>query len=113
MNLLKGMYLDRIMVKQKDVVSIEITNEETDRYSKTDYVVVSRDEYSKYTNQFLACKIIYSKEAKLYLIPIHVSGLRRYSKVNTLSIYTLKKNEAGSSQKYIGKIFTNEFLQIA
>ncbi|HLQ96051.1 MAG TPA: hypothetical protein VK108_06670 [Pseudogracilibacillus sp.] len=50
------------MVKQKDIVSIETYNKETDRYSKTYYIVISRDEYNKFTNQFLACEIIYSKE---------------------------------------------------
>lgn len=101
------------MVKQKDIVSIETYNEETDRYSKTDYLVVSRNEYIKFTNQFLACKIIHSKQVKPYFVPIQVPGLRRNSKVNTLSIYTLEMNETGSSKECIGKISTNEFLQIA
>lgn len=101
------------MVKQKGIISIETYNEETDRYSKTDYVIVSRNEYNSALGQFLACEIIYSKEVKPYFVPIQVPGLRRYSKVNTLSIYTLKKSEVGSSQKCIGEISTNAFLQIA
>lgn len=108
------MYLEwgRRMVKQKDIISVESYNEELDRYNKTEYVVLSRDEYNVVTKQFLTCEIIYTKEKKPYFIPIQVPVLRRNSKVNTLYIYTLK-NETGSSKERVGEITTNEFLKIA
>lgn len=40
-------------------------------------------------------------------------GLRKYRKVNTLSIFTLRSDEKGASKECIGKVSTNEFLQIA
>jgi|SRR5699024_4002717 len=101
------------MVKQKDIISIESYHEETDRYSKTDYVVISRDEYNIATKQLLACEVIYLNDKRPFLIPINVLGLRRYSQVNTLNLYTLKRNEKGSSKKHLGKITTNELLKIA
>jgi len=102
------------MVKQKDVISVELYNDELDRHSKSEYVVISRDEYNSVTMQLLACEIVYSEETKPYLIPIKVTGLRRNSKVNTLNVNTIKKNsELTESQEHIGEVSNKEFLQIA
>ena len=78
------------MVNQKGVITVELYNKEFNRYSKSEYVIISRDEYNRVTKQFLACKIVYSKNVKPYIVPIKVSGLRRNSKVNTLNIHTIK-----------------------
>jgi|SRR5690625_394212 len=102
------------MVKQKEIISVELHNEELDRHSKSEYVVMSRDEYNSATKQFLACEIVYAEEVKPYLLPINVTGLRRNSKVNTLNVYTIKKNsESDVSQEHISKVSNKEFLQIA
>lgn len=102
------------MVKQKEVISVELYNDELDRHSKSDYVVISRDEYNSVMKQFLACEIVYTEETKAYFIPIKVTGLRRNSKVNTLNVYTIKKNiNSNESQEQIGEVSNKEFLQIA
>src|SRR5699024_12169682 len=79
-------------IKQKGIITDELYNKEFNRYSKSEYVIISRNENNSVTKQFLACKIVYSKNVKPYIVPIKVSGLRRNSKVNTLNIYTLKKS---------------------
>ena len=52
------------MVKQKEVISVELYNDELDRHSKSEYVVISRDEYNSVMKQFLACEIVYAEETK-------------------------------------------------
>lgn len=102
------------MVNQKEIISVELYNEGLDRHSKSDYVVISRDEYNRVTKQFLACEIVYAEDVKPYFIPIKVTGLRRNSKVNTLNIYTVKKNSGSDTpQEHIGEVSNKEFLQIA
>lgn len=102
------------MVKQKEIVTVELYNDEFDRHSKSEYVVISRDEYNSVTKQFLACEIIYSEETKPYFIPIKITGLRRNSKVNTLNVYTIKKtNEFDVSLEHVSEVSNKEFLQIA
>ena len=101
-------------MKQKDVISVESYDEVLDRYSKTEYVVLSRDEYNVVMKQILACKIIYITDVKPYFIPIRIPGLRRNSKVNTLNIYTLEfTNILKIKSESIGEISSKEFLEIA
>lgn len=101
-------------MKQKEVVTVELHDEELNRFSKSEYVIISRDEYSRLSKQFLACEIVYSEDIKPYLIPISVRGLRRNSKVNTLSIHTLKKkSNSDTTHECIGGISNKEFLKIA
>jgi len=102
------------MINQKGVITVELYNKEFNRYSKSEYVIISRNEYNSVTKQFLACKIVYSKNVKPYIVPIKVSGLRRNSKVNTLNIYTLKQSSnSDPTHKLIGEITNKEFLMIA
>src|SRR5699024_2614496 len=102
------------MVNQKGVITVELYNKEFNRYSKSEYVIISRDEYNRVTKQFLACKIVYSKNVKPYIVPIKVSGLRRNSKVNTLNIHTIKQSSnSDPTHKFIGEISNKEFLKIA
>lgn len=100
-------------MKQKDVISVESYNEALDRYSKMEYVILSRDEYSVAMKQALACKVVYSTDVKPYLIPIIVSGLRRNSKVDTLNIYTIHEETVViESIANLGQVSDKEFLQI-
>lgn len=80
------------MVNQKGVITVDLYNMEFNRYSKSEYVIISRGEYNILTKQFLACRIVYSKNVEPYLVAIKVSGLRRNSKINTLNIHTLKQS---------------------
>src|SRR5699024_12865913 len=101
------------MINQKGVITVELYNKEFNRYSKSEYVIISRNEYNSVTKQFLACKIVYSKNVKPYIVPIKLSGLRRNSKVNTLNIYTLKQSSnSESTHKLIGVITNKVFLII-
>lgn len=100
-------------MKQKDIISVESYDEALDRYSKREYVVLSRDEYNFVTKQALACKVIYSTDVKPYLIPIIVSGLRRNSKVDTLNIYTIREGTVAiESITTLGQVSNKDFLQI-
>lgn len=102
------------MVKQKEIISVEFYNEKLDCYSKSEYIVISRDEYNSVTKQILACAIVYTEDVKPYFITIKVAGLRRNSKVNTLNVYTIKQNsESDMLQVLIGKVVNKDFLQIA
>jgi len=102
------------MVNQKDIISVESYDEALDRYNKTEYVVLSRDEYNAVTKQALACKVIYSTDVKPYLIPIIVNGLRRNSKIDTLNIYTIRdRTVTDESPTVLGQVSDKEFLQIA
>lgn len=100
--------------KSKGVITVELYNKELNRYSKSEYVIISRNEYNSVTRQFLACKIVYSKNVKPFIVPIKVSGLRRNSKVNTLNIHTLRQgSNSDPTYEFIGEITNKEFLMIA
>src|SRR5699024_4690314 len=102
------------MINQKGVITVELYNKEFNRYSKSEYVIISRNEYNSVTKQFLACKIVYSKNVKPYIVPIKVSGLRRNSKVDTLDIYTLKqRSNSDPTHILIGEITYKDFLMTA
>src|SRR5699024_11694071 len=102
------------MINQKGVITVELYNKEFNRYSKSEYVIISRNEYNSVTKQFLACKIVYSKNVKPYIVPIKVSGIRRNSKVNTLNIYTLKQSSNyDQTHKLISESTNKEILMIA
>ncbi len=101
-------------MKQKDVISVETYDEVLDRYNKTEYVVLSRDEYNLAVKQVLVCRVIYVTDMKPYFIPIRIPGLRRNSKVNTLNISTLEfANYLKVKSESIGEISNREFLEIA
>lgn len=101
-------------MKQKDVISVESYDKVLDRYSKTEYVVLSRDEYNIAMKQALVCKVVYSTDVKPYLIPIIVSGLRRNSKVDTLNIYTIREGTVAiESIANLGQVSDKDFLRIA
>jgi|SRR5699024_4521843 len=100
-------------MKQKDIISVESYDEALDRYSKTEYVVLSRNEYNIAMKQALVCKVVYSTDVKPYLIPIIISGLRRNSRVDTLNIYTIREGAvADKSITILGQVSDKEFLQI-
>ena len=101
------------MINQKGVIKVDFYNNELNRYSKSEYVIISRKEYNSVTKQSLACEIVYSTNVKPYLVPIKVSGLRRNSKVNTLNIHTLQSGDSNSTHEFIGEITNKEFLMIA
>lgn len=102
------------MVNQKGVITVEMYKKEFNRYSKSEYVIISRNEYNSVTKESLACKIVYSKNVKPYLVPIKVSGLRRNSKVNTLNTHTLNHScNSDLTHELIGEITNKEFLMIA
>lgn len=102
------------MVNQKSVISVEFYDEKLDRYSKSEYVVISRDEYNSLTKQLLVCELVYTEDVKSYFVPIKVSGLRRNSKVYTFNIYTLSKlNSNDLTYEFIGSVSNQEFLKIA
>lgn len=102
------------MINQKGVITVDLYNKEFNRYSNSEYVIISRNEYNSITKQFIACEIVYSENIKPYLVPIKVSGLRRNSKVNTLNIHTLNhSNNSDLTHELIGEITNKEFMQIA
>lgn len=102
------------MVNQKAVISVEFYDEKLDRFSKSEYIVISRDEYNSLTKQLLVCEIVYTEKIKSYFVPIKVSGLRRNSKVHTFNIYTLNKIKSlNSSYEFIGTVSKQEYLKIA
>src|SRR5699024_12470390 len=102
------------MINQKGVITVELYNKEFNRYSKSEYVIISRNEYNSVTKQFLACKIVYSKNVKPYIVPIKLCGLRRNSKVNTLNIYTLKQSRnSHPTHKLIDEMTNKESFMIA
>ncbi|XJS10169.1 type II toxin-antitoxin system PemK/MazF family toxin [Aerococcaceae bacterium WGS1372] len=101
-------------MKQKEVVTVELYDNESNSFKKSEYVVISRDEYHSLTKRSLACEIVYSDATEPFIIPIKVSGLRRTARVNTLLIYTLKQgNGSKSTHEFIGEISNKEFLKIA
>lgn len=65
------------MVKQKEIIAVELHDKELNRYSKTEYAVISREEYNKVTKHFVACEVVYSTNIRPYFIPIKVTGLRK------------------------------------
>lgn len=101
------------MINQKAVISVESYNDNIDQYSKSEYVVISRNEYNTLTKQLLVCELIYTEDVKSYFVPIKVSGLRRNSKVYTFNIYTLNKTKSNDSYELIGTLSNQEFLKIA
>lgn len=102
------------MFDQKAVISVELYNHKLDQFSKSEYVIISRNEYNALTKQILVCQIVYNEKVKSYLIPIKVRGLRRNSKVYTFNIYTLNKIKSlDSSYENIGTILNQKFLKIA
>lgn len=101
------------ILNQKDVITVEAYNKESNRFNKTDYIVISRDEYNRVTKQCLACRIVYTDESKPFLVPIEVSGLRRNGKTNTLNIHMMKQYNPDATHSVVDKISDKEFMKIA
>ena len=90
---------------QKEVITNESYDEVLNQYNKEEYVIISRNEYNNLIKQSLACKIVYTNNVKPYLVTVQVNGLRRNSRVNTISIYTLKHSkDSGSRHECVGNI---------